>query len=81
VGWRLDNQGSLLSGGREVPLLHSVQTGSGNLQSFCPMENLCHFSGMKRLEREADFSPPCNAKINNALSYTSTPTYVYLRGA
>jgi hypothetical protein len=44
------------------------------------MENWCHFSGMKRFQREADFLPPCKAKMNNAWSYASTPTYVYWRG-
>jgi len=29
--------------------------------------------GVKRVERQADHSPPSNAKVKNKLSYTSTP--------
>jgi hypothetical protein len=29
--------------------------------------------GLKRLEREADHSPPSNAEVKNIWSYTSTP--------
>jgi hypothetical protein len=34
--------------------------------------------GVKRLDREADHSPPSSAKVKNAWSYTSTPPYVFL---
>jgi hypothetical protein len=34
--------------------------------------------GVKRPEREADHSPPSNAEVKNAWSYTSTPHYVFM---
>jgi hypothetical protein len=34
--------------------------------------------GVKRLGREADPSPPSSAEVKNALSYTSTPHYVFM---
>jgi hypothetical protein len=33
---------------------------------------------VKRLGREADHSPPSNAEVNNAWSYTSTPQYAFM---
>jgi hypothetical protein len=33
--------------------------------------------GVKRLEREADRSPPSSAEVKNAWSYTSTTQYVF----
>jgi hypothetical protein len=33
---------------------------------------------MKRSGREADHSPPSNAEVKNAWSYTSTPQYVFM---
>jgi len=34
--------------------------------------------GVKRPERQADHSPPSNAKVTNAWGYTSTPQYVFM---
>jgi hypothetical protein len=34
--------------------------------------------GVKRPRREADYSPPSNAEVKNAWSYTSTPQYVFM---
>jgi hypothetical protein len=34
--------------------------------------------GVKRPWREADHSPPSNAEVKNAWSYTSTPQYVFM---
>jgi hypothetical protein len=36
------------------------------------------FPGIKRPGREADHSPPSNAEVKNAWSYTSTPQYVFM---
>jgi hypothetical protein len=33
--------------------------------------------GLKRLDREADHSPPSSAEFKNALRYTSTPQYAF----
>jgi hypothetical protein len=33
---------------------------------------------VKRPEREADNSPPSSAEVKNALSYISTPQYVFM---
>jgi hypothetical protein len=33
---------------------------------------------VKRPEREADYSPPSSAEVENAWSYTSTPQYVFM---
>jgi hypothetical protein len=34
--------------------------------------------GVKRPERESDHSPPSNAEVRNAWSYTSIPQYVFM---
>jgi hypothetical protein len=34
--------------------------------------------GVQRPGREADHSPPSNAEVKNAWSYTSTPQYVFM---
>jgi hypothetical protein len=34
--------------------------------------------GIKWLGREPDHSPPSNAEVKNAWSYTSTPQYVFM---
>jgi hypothetical protein len=34
--------------------------------------------GIKWLEREADHSPPSNAEVKNAWSYTSTLPYAFM---
>jgi hypothetical protein len=34
--------------------------------------------GVKRLEREADHSPPSSAEVKHAWSYTSIPPYVFM---
>jgi len=35
-------------------------------------------SGVKRLGRETDHSPPTSAEVKNAWSHTSTPQYVFM---
>jgi hypothetical protein len=34
--------------------------------------------GVKRWRREADYSPPSSAEVENAWSYTSTPPHVFM---
>jgi len=36
------------------------------------------FLGVKLSGREADHSPPSNAEVQNAWSYTSIPQYIFL---
>jgi hypothetical protein len=59
-------------------LRHRFQTGSG----FHPASHLMGIQVLtpvvKRLGREADHSPPYGAVVKNALSYTSTPQYIFM---
>jgi len=57
-------------------LHYRVQTGSGAHRASCPMGALS--LEVKRLRREADHSPPPNAEVKNAWSYTSTSPYVFM---
>jgi hypothetical protein len=58
-------------------LHHRVHTGSGAHPASYPMGNRGSFpgEGVKRLEHEADHSPPSSSKVKNEWSYTSTPQY------
>jgi hypothetical protein len=56
-----------------ISLHHRVQTGSGAQPASYPMDTGGFSLGLKRLEREADHSPPSSAEVKNAWSYTSTP--------
>jgi hypothetical protein len=53
--------------------LHVVQTGSGVHPTSYQMDALS--TGVKRLGREADQSPPANAEVKKLWVYTSTPPY------
>jgi len=57
---------------RCFPFSKTVQTGLGPIQP--PSQWLSEFtSGVKRLQHEADRSPPTSAEVKNQWSYTSTP--------
>lgn len=47
-----------------------------DLAHFRSLETVAVSPGIKWLERDGDRSPPSWAEINNACSYTCTPTYV-----
>jgi hypothetical protein len=81
LGYRLDNGGSrvqflvrlgiflftTMSRTALGPSQHPMQWVPGDLSL-----------GLKRPGREADRSPPSNAEVKNAWSYTSTPQYVFM---
>jgi hypothetical protein len=52
----------------------SVQTGPVNHPASCTMGTES-FPGVKRPGCGVDHTPPTSAKVKNAWSYTSTPTY------
>jgi hypothetical protein len=58
-------------------LLHVVQTDSGFHPTSYPMGTE-GFSRGKRPGREADHSPPANAKIKKMWIYISTPQYSFV---
>jgi hypothetical protein len=73
LGYGLDNQGSIF------PLCHHIQTGSGTHPAPSPFGMGGGFPlEVKWQGHEADQSPPSSAKVKNALSYTSTPQYVFM---
>jgi hypothetical protein len=53
---------------------HRVQNGSGTHPGSYPVGTRGSFPGVKLPGREADHSPPSNAEVKNAWSYTSTPS-------
>jgi hypothetical protein len=61
------------AGAEKFSLYHLIQTGSGGHPASYPLDTMGSFPGVKRPGREADHSPPSNAEIKNAWSYTSTP--------
>jgi hypothetical protein len=50
---------------RDSSLLHRLQTASGAHPASYPMGTGAVLTGAKRLRREADRSPPSNAKVKN----------------
>jgi hypothetical protein len=58
---------------QEFSLLHSVQTGSGAHSASYPMGTSGCYLGEKRLEREADHSPPTSAEINKMWTLRPLP--------
>jgi hypothetical protein len=56
-----------------------LQTGSGaQPASFPKGTGGCPTTGLKRSGHETDQSPPSNAKVKTAWSYTFTQTYVFM---
>jgi hypothetical protein len=62
----------LRAGARGFSVLLAVQTGSGFHAAFYPMCTGGAFPGVKRLQREADQSPPVGIKVRNDCSSTFT---------
>jgi len=56
-----------------ISLRYRVQTGSG----VHPMGTPSSSWGVKRPGHEANHSPPANAEVKNAWSYTSIPPHVF----
>jgi hypothetical protein len=77
TGYGQDDRGSRVrfpAQAGNCSLHHRVQTGSGAHPASYPIGtggDLC--LEVKRAECEADHSPPSNAEVENAWSYTSTP--------
>jgi hypothetical protein len=76
LGYGLDDRSFRVrssAGAGNFSLHHLVQHGSGAHPASYPMGTEGCFSGGKAAGREADHSPPSNAEVKNAWSYTSTP--------
>jgi hypothetical protein len=72
----MDDRGSgvrLPAGAGNFSLHHRSQNGSGAHPASYPMGTRGSFPGAKRLEHEADHSPPSSAEVKNACGYTFTP--------
>jgi hypothetical protein len=54
------------------PLRHRIQTDSGVHPASYPLVPVTPTSGIKRPGREADYSSPSGAEVQNAWSYTSS---------
>jgi hypothetical protein len=81
LGYGLDDRGSRVrfpAGAGNVSLHHRVQSGSGAHPASYPMGTRALSVVVKRLEREADHSPPSSAEVKHAWSYTSTPQYAFI---
>jgi hypothetical protein len=61
-----------LAGAGKFSFCHHIQTGSGFHQASDPVGT----SGVKQTVHEGDHSSQSSAEVNNALSYTSTSTYM-----
>jgi hypothetical protein len=70
AGWMVRGGGVRIPAGAGNLSNHRVQTGSGTHLGSYPVGLSV---GVKLPGREADLSPPSNAKIKSAWSYTSTP--------
>jgi hypothetical protein len=66
------------TGAGKFSLHHKVQTGSGAHSASYTKGSRGLSLGVKRLELEADHSPPSSAEIKNAWSYTSTPQHAFI---
>jgi len=62
-----------MAGAGNFSLHRRVQTGSGAHPASYLVGTRGSFPGVKRSEREADYSPPSSAKVKNAWSYNFTP--------
>jgi hypothetical protein len=79
LGYEMDDWGSIRGRGYdEFSLCHSVQTGYGAHPASYPVAKVDSSSGVKRLEHEADRSPPSSAEVKNAWIYISTPQYIFM---
>jgi hypothetical protein len=60
-------------GQESLPILHSVQTGSGAHPGSYPMGTGSLFPGVKRLKRETHHLPPSSAEVKNGGAITTLP--------
>jgi hypothetical protein len=65
MAYELDGWGWIPGRGKNVSLLHSVQTSSGAHAASYTMSTGGSFPGVKRLGHEADHSPPASAEVKN----------------
>jgi len=75
--YTLDDRGSKVrfqAGAGNISLLHHAQTGSRAHPTLYSVGTGGFSPGIKRPGREADNSTPSGAEVNNAWSYTSTPS-------
>ena len=66
------------AGTRDLSLLQSVQTGSGDHLSSVQWVPGMSSLGVKQKGREADYSLPTSVKIQNEWSCTSIPPYAFM---
>jgi hypothetical protein len=59
--------------GNDSFFLHSVQTGSGVHQAYCPMGTVVSSPEVKRPGREADHSPLSGAEVKNGGAISPLP--------
>jgi hypothetical protein len=81
LGYGLDCLGSRIrfsAGAGNFSLPHRVQNGSGAHPASYPMGTGGSFPGVKQPGCEADHSPPSNAEVKNAWSYTSNPQHAFV---
>jgi hypothetical protein len=71
TGYWLDDRGSSLDRYKVLSLFQVIQTGSGAHPASYPMGTGGSFLEVKRLEHEADHSPPASAEVKNIWTYTS----------
>jgi hypothetical protein len=70
--------GVRFAAGGGISTRHHVQTDSTAHTASYPVGTESSFSEVKRPGSEANHSPPCNAEVRNACSYTSTPQYAFM---
>jgi hypothetical protein len=63
---------------QEFSFFYVIQTGSGVYPTSYPMGTETHSPGVKRLEGEADHSPPISVEVKKMWIYTSTPPYSFM---
>jgi hypothetical protein len=81
LGYGLDDRGSRVRfpmGAGNSSLHHRVQNGSGTHPASIQWVPGALYLGVKRLGREADHLLASCTEVKNALSYTSTPQYVFM---
>jgi hypothetical protein len=68
----LDDRLSIPDGNRDFFSSHYVKTGSGSSPESYPLGTRESFYGVKQQERDPDHSPPSNAEVKDAWSFTFT---------
>jgi len=80
LGYGLYNQGIMVwfPLGQDIFFLQNVQIGSGSNPASYSMCSRRFLPRIKRLDLEADHSPPSNTKFKNEWRYTSTSTHAFM---